>query len=159
MRHAFAMAALGGFMVAQHSASPPARPVPRWSDITGHQPGVGAPTLGVVLNGLLANLGNVINGAQNAGSIFIVGAAGQVQQAVLSARAAYHQELDLTLDKLTGAQQNAVNGLITQVSTLQQQTADNLKQLAERGSTIANTIPFSNTLPQVMRYAPSYVAP
>jgi len=62
------------------------------------------------------------------------------------------------MDQLDVAETKLMNDLTTQVNYIEKHIVSEMKTLAENGSQIANTLPCSDTSPQMMRFKPAYVA-
>ena len=120
------------------------------------QPVAGGVALGVALDRLGDRLNNLVIQAQNAGNILIVQAGGQANLAIENAKKAYENELNVTLDKLNSTEKNVFNDLTSKVNSIESQTMSDVLDIINRGQTAFNIIPFSEKIPQISKYSPTY---
>ncbi len=111
---------------------------------------------GALLDGLAARVDKLIQVAEQAGNVLIVGAAGQVASTIGYAKAAYEEELQSTLDKLGPAENNLFNSLSAQVNSLEKGVVQDAKEILDHGTVLANVLPIGFRAPQVSGFHPSY---
>lgn len=102
------------------------------------------------LNNLTDQVKQIINQAQNAGLVLEVTAGAQILNTITQAQQAYEDGLIKGSDALSSQEQTILNGLNGSVDNLNKHV---LQGLTGKVQSIANTIPFSKTFPQVQSYS------
>jgi hypothetical protein len=118
-----------------------------------------AATVGVVLSGLLDQVGGLIDQAKNAGNSLQMEAGREVYLALQNAQNAYAQSLNLTVSTAGGEVTKQIGQLTSLVNDVQNNTFGSLTQLTTRTQTIVNSLPFRQHQPQVERITPTFIAP
>jgi hypothetical protein len=118
------------------------------------QLGLGAFAVG--LNAAGDRASQLIQQFQNTGLVLEVNAASQVMAVIATAKVAYENELKSTAQTMSAQQQQFISGLDGTLDNIENHI---LKDFTSNLQQIANTIPFSKTLPQLTSYGGNIVAP
>ena len=107
---------------------------------------------GAILDELTERFQRILESAQNTGLVLEVQAASQALAIIAAAKEAYADLLDRTMDRLGAAEQKLVADLRQLLEDTNQKVFDRGEDLAKRLQVIANALPFSSKMPQVVRY-------
>lgn len=133
--------------------------IPGTGDMTGgvslNQLGVLA--LGVVLDRFLDQAQSVIRTAGAEARTTVVQAGQQAYNAIQTAKAAYADSLNLTIDKLDQFKTRTVQELQSVLDDLQKRTDDMARKVMSQSQQIINSLPFANTIPQLTDFSPNFV--
>lgn len=117
---------------------------------------VGAVGVGILLDRLFNQIDQTIDNAKNAGKQLEIEAGIQVRRAIENAKVAYADSLNLTMDRVDKAAQDALGKLQTLVNDAIAGQADLLQTLASRAQQVANTLPCHNDRPQLTGVSPRF---
>jgi len=105
----------------------------------------GGITFGAFLEAGLNKLQELIAKAQEAGRVLEIEAALQAESVITQAKVAYKDSLETTV----GALDKEQSKVYTEVDTLLKEVEDQSNQVLTHAQTIANTLPFAKTFPQI----------
>jgi len=114
---------------------------------------------GALLDGLAKRIDRLIQVAEQAGQVLMVGAAGQVASTIGYAQEAYKEELQTSLSQLGTAENNLYDALSGEVNALEKGSIKDAKEIVDHGAVLANILPIAFRAPQVSGYSPSYFVP
>ncbi|CAB3773909.1 MULTISPECIES: hypothetical protein [Burkholderia] len=118
---------------------------------------VGGLAIGVGLDKLGNDIKEAISNAAANGEILEAQAGGQVYIAIQQAKETYNSELDLTIDKLSGTEQNALNSIASEATDFENKTYKDLSSLNTQVRSSIHDLPFSHSFPQVLDYGPAFL--
>ncbi|MEX3964844.1 hypothetical protein AB4Y42_21945 [Paraburkholderia sp. EG286B] len=118
---------------------------------------VGGLAIGVGLDKLGNDIKDAIANAAANGQLLEAQAGGQVYIAIQQAKETYNSELDLTIDKVSGAEQNSLNSIASVATDFENKTYKDLSSLNTQVRSTIHDLPFSNSFPQVLSYGPAFL--
>jgi hypothetical protein len=125
-------------------------PVPTRADpLGGLALGVGLDKLG---NSIKDAVSSAIGGAQ----ILEVQGGGQVSLAIQQAKIAYADDLNLTYDKLSAAEQQAITNIFSNAMVFEDKTYKDIKDVENSAQVSIDALPLSKTFPLISRFLPTY---
>ncbi len=118
-------------------------------------------SFGSLLDGFFDNVNNTIQQAtqdmKNAGIELEIEAGEEIGRAIEQVKNAYQKELEYTIDRVSKEAKIAFDRLGTMVQQFEIATEDKLGELMSQAQQLANTLPFANKQPQLMRIKPRYI--
>ncbi|EEA03504.1 hypothetical protein BH160DRAFT_1185 [Burkholderia sp. H160] len=118
---------------------------------------VGGLAIGAGLDKLGNDIKDAISNAAANGQLLEAQAGGQVYIAIQQAKETYNSELDLTIDTVSGAEQNSLNSIASVATSFENKTYQDLSSLNTQIRSSIHDIPFSKTFPQVLNYRPAFL--
>lgn len=116
---------------------------------------IGTNTFGSLLNGFFNRANQLIQQMQNSGLILEVNGAAQVQNLIASARDAYKDDLNTTVNALSAQQQQLLSSIDGALNKIQAGVTDITSDITQ----IALILPMSNKFPQLTSYKGTIVSP
>ena len=117
--------------------------------------------LGGLLDGLFnrvdLSIKDAINSAESAGIDIVIEAGRELELAIESAKNAYEDSLNLTIDKVEAAVKETFDQLNTLVTKFETQAIDAMNDLEARAQQIVNTLPGADRQPQLINIQPRYI--
>jgi hypothetical protein len=111
---------------------------------------------------LLSKLDSTVKEAEEkaigGGMVLEIGADGILSQAIRQAQDAYANSLQLTIDKLSGEEQQTLGSLTSAVNDFVNKTSGSMSALEDKAKAIIHQLPFTKNYPQVVSYLPQYVS-
>ena len=92
------------------------------------------------------------------GMVLEIGAGGILSQAIRQAQDAYANSLQLTVDKLSGEEQQTLASLTSAVNDFVNKTSASMSALEDKAKAIIHQLPFTKNYPHVVSYLPQYVS-
>ncbi|CAM2179383.1 hypothetical protein [Burkholderia cepacia] len=120
---------------------------------------VGGLAIGVGLDKLGNDVKDAISNAAANGQLLEAQAGGQVYIAIQQAKETYNSELDLTIDKVSGPEQNSLNSIASIATDFENKTYKDLSSLNSQVRSTIHDLPFTNSFPQVLSYGPAFLEP
>lgn len=114
-------------------------------------------TGGILLNQLFDRAQQLIQQFENSGKSLEIEGGIQLRQTIEAARAAYVDSLNLTMDKIDQTTRNTFDQMKLLVEQAELGQINVVQTLSSRAQQIANTLPGSNTHPQLISTAPRYI--
>lgn len=110
--------------------------------------------MGNFLNDLFDRTQQLIQQFENAGKSLAIEGGIQLRQTIEAARAAYVDSLNLTMDRVDQTTRNTFDQMRQLVQQAEQGQINAIQTLSSRAQQIANTLPGSNTHPQLISTTP-----
>jgi hypothetical protein len=115
-------------------------------------------TLGVVLQNALDRAETVVRTAGEAGRGIVVQAGTEAYMTIQSAKTAYKDSLDVTVDKLDASTTQKLQEIKSMMDDLQSKTDNQVEKAGKQAQQITNSLPLANTVPQLTSFSPKFVA-
>jgi hypothetical protein len=118
----------------------------------------GGIALGVVLDGLMDKVQQIIDDGKNAGVALEIEGGRQALLAIGAAKAAYQDSMKMTLEQLDAKSRANIDQLMSQVNAIQARGDVTLAQVTSRLQTIVSLMPLGTHEPKVGSIIPSFIA-
>jgi hypothetical protein len=117
---------------------------------------LGGLALGVGLDKLGNSIKDAVSSAIGGGQILEVQGGGQVSLAIQQAKIAYADDLNLTYDKLSAAEQQAITNIFSNAMVFENKTYKDIKDVEKSAQVAIDALPLSKTFPLMSRLVPTY---